>query len=427
MADEVQDSTLHGQLFRCASWGVRPPVLNSLARTTTEREDGPAVQALDRLLQQAVQWDASDIHIEPRGGEARVRLRIDGLLHEVDVLPADLRDRVVSRIKVLSGLDIAERRVPQDGRVKVTIDHHALDCRVSTLPTLLGEKVVMRLLQPAAVSRDLHSLGYDPDQLTWVLQTVNSAQGMVLVTGPTGSGKTVSLYACLRAMNRQHLNISTVEDPVEIELEGINQVQVHEKAGLSFATALRAFLRQDPDVLMVGEIRDLETADMAVKAAQTGHLVLSTLHTNDAPSTLSRLMHMGVPSHLLAASLSLVIAQRLLRRLCDHCKTPVRHTDAALLQAGLEPVLLMDQGQSWQAYAAQGCSACHGGLRGRLGVFQVMPVTTELQHLMVAQRSVAELAAQAAQAGVKTLRQVALDRMRSGLCTLEDVLSGTPH
>lgn len=406
---------------------MRPPVLNSLARATSEREDGPAVQALDRLLQQAVQWDASDIHLEPRDGEARVRLRIDGLLHEVDVLPADLRDRVVSRIKVLSGLDIAERRVPQDGRVKVTIDHQALDCRVSTLPTLLGEKVVMRLLQPAAVSRDLHSLGYDPDQLPLVLQAVNSAQGMVLVTGPTGSGKTVSLYACLRAMNGQHLNISTVEDPVEIELEGINQVQVHEKAGLSFATALRAFLRQDPDVLMVGEIRDLETADMAVKAAQTGHLVLSTLHTNDAPSTLSRLMHMGVPSHLLAASLSLVIAQRLLRRLCDHCKTPVRHTDAVLIQAGLEPVHLTDQGRSWQAYAAQGCSACHGGLRGRLGVFQVMPVSVELQHLIVAQRSVAELGAHAAQAGVKTLRQVALDRMRSGLCTLEDVLSGTPH
>lgn len=406
---------------------VRSLVLNALVRTSTEREDGPAVQALARLLQQAVQWDASDIHIEPREGEARVRLRIDGLLHEVDRLSPDLRDRVISRIKVLSSLDIAERRLPQDGRVKVAIDSHALDCRVSTLPTLLGEKVVMRLLQPSAVSRDLQSLGYEPDQLPCVLRAVNSAQGLVLVTGPTGSGKTVSLYACLRAMNREHLNISTVEDPVEIELEGINQVQVHDKAGLSFATALRAFLRQDPDVLMVGEIRDLETADMAVKAAQTGHLVLSTLHTNDAPSTLSRLMHMGVPSHLLAASLSLVIAQRLLRRLCDHCKTPVHHTDAVLLQAGMEPFHLMEQGRSWQAYAAQGCPNCHGGLRGRLGVFQVMPITAELQHLMVAQRSVAELAAQAAQAGVKTLRQVALDRMRSGLCTLEDVLSGTPH
>lgn len=406
---------------------MRPLVLNSLARPSTDREDGPAVQALTRLLQQAVQWEASDIHIEPREGEARVRLRIDGLLHEVERLSADLRDRVISRIKVLSGLDIAERRLPQDGRVKVTIERHALDCRVSTLPTLLGEKVVMRLLQPSAVSRDLQSLGYEPDQLRHVLQAVNGAQGLVLVTGPTGSGKTVSLYACMRAMNRQHLNISTVEDPVEIELEGINQVQVHDKAGLSFATALRAFLRQDPDVLMVGEIRDLETADMAVKAAQTGHLVLSTLHTNDAPSTLSRLMHMGVPSHLLASSLSLVIAQRLLRRLCDHCKTPVRHTDAVLLQAGIDPAHLMEQGRSWHAYSAQGCTACHGGLRGRLGVFQVMPVTVELQHLMVAQRSVAELAAQAAQAGVKTLRQVALDRMRSGLCTLEDVLSGTPH
>jgi type IV pilus assembly protein PilB len=403
-----------------------PALTTETSLRPSEPEDGPAVRWLAQLLEQAVQWEASDIHIEPRERDARVRLRIDGCLQEVAPLPAGLRDRVASRIKVLSRLDIAERRLPQDGRVKLQVDTHALDCRVSTLPTLCGEKLVLRLQQTRTVHRDLATLGLEPDQLESVLKKVHAPQGLVLVTGPTGSGKTVSLYACLQAMDHSHLNISTVEDPIEIELPGINQVQVHEKAGLTFSTVLRAFLRQDPDVLMVGEIRDLETADMAVKAAQTGHLVLSTLHTNDAPSTLGRLMHMGVPSHLLAGSVKLVMAQRLVRRLCDACKIPVHHDEALLKNAGMDEPSILQQGLAWQAYAAQGCAACHQGYKGRVGVFQVMPITASLQHMMCAPPGSVDLAAQAAKEGVDTLRSLGLRRMRSGQCSLEEIVCATP-
>lgn len=391
-----------------------------------DTEDGPAVRWLTQLLQQAVQWDASDIHLEPCEIDTRVRLRIDGSLQELPALQGDLRDRVVSRIKILSRMDIAERRLPQDGRLKLDVDTRSMDFRVSTLPTLYGEKLVLRLLQSNRVVRELPNLGLEPKQLEQVFEMVQAPQGLTLVTGPTGSGKTVSLYACLQAMDRQHLNISTVEDPIEIELPSINQVQVHEKAGLTFSVALRAFLRQDPDVLLVGEIRDFETADMAVKAAQTGHLVLSTVHTNDAPSTPGRLVHMGVPSHLLSSSLRWVIAQKLLRRLCDACKTPAHHAQAMLKKAGLHESEILDQGRGWQAFEASGCSACHQGVRGRVGVFQVMPVSAPLQQMIMEQRDSSALAAQAHQEGVATLREVALRRMKAGLCSLHEVLSATP-
>jgi type IV pilus assembly protein PilB len=392
----------------------------------SDSEDGPAVRWLSQLLQQAIQWGASDIHLEPSDTDTRVRLRIDGSLQELPALPGDLRDRVVSRIKILSRMDIAERRLPQDGRLELDVDARSMDFRVSTLPTMHGEKLVLRWLQSSQVVRELPSLGLEPDQLEQLLEMVQSPQGLALVTGPTGAGKTVSLYACLQAMDRQHLNISTVEDPIEIELPSINQVQVHEKAGLTFSVALRAFLRQDPDVILVGEIRDFETADMAVKAAQTGHLVLSTVHTNDAPSTPGRLVHMGVPSHLLSSSLRWVIAQRLLRRLCDACKTPVHHAHALLKKAGLHESEILDQGHGWQAFEAAGCPACHQGIRGRLGVFQVMSVSPPLQQMIMEQRASSELAAQASQEGVATLREVALRRMKAGLCSLQEVLGGTP-
>lgn len=396
------------------------------ALRVSESEDGPAVRWLTQLLHQAIQWSASDIHLEPSEMDTRVRLRIDGSLQELPALPGDLRDRVVSRIKILSRMDIAERRLPQDGRLKLDVDARSMDFRVSTLPTMHGEKLVLRLLQSSQVVRELPSLGLEPDQLEQLLEMVQSPQGLALVTGPTGAGKTVSLYACLQAMDRQHLNISTVEDPIEIELPNINQVQVHEKAGLTFSVALRAFLRQDPDVILVGEIRDFETADMAVKAAQTGHLVLSTVHTNDAPSTPGRLVHMGVPSHLLSASLRWVIAQRLLRRLCDACKTPVHHAQAMLKKAGLHESEILDQGHGWQAFEAAGCPACHQGVRGRLGVFQVMSVSPPMQQMIMEQRASSELAAQASKEGVATLREVALRRMKAGLCSLQEVLGATP-
>ena len=396
------------------------------ALRVSESEDGPAVRWLTQLLQQAAQWNASDIHLEPSEIDTRVRLRIDGSLQELPALPGDLRDRVVSRIKILSRMDIAERRLPQDGRLKLDVDTRSMDFRVSTLPTMHGEKLVLRWLQSSQVVRELPSLGLEPDQLEQLLEMVQSPQGLALVTGPTGAGKTVSLYACLQAMDRQHLNISTVEDPIEIELPSINQVQVHEKAGLTFSVALRAFLRQDPDVILVGEIRDFETADMAVKAAQTGHLVLSTVHTNDAPSTPGRLVHMGVPSHLLSSSLRWVIAQRLLRRLCDACKTPVHHAQSMLQKAGLHESEILDQGRAWQAFEAAGCSACHQGVRGRLGVFQVMSVSPPMQQMIMEQRASSELAAQASKEGIATLREVALRRMKAGLCSLQEVLGGTP-
>lgn len=396
------------------------------ALRASDSEDGPAVRWLSQLLQQAIQWGASDIHLEPSDTDTRVRLRIDGSLQELPALPGDLRDRVVSRIKILSRMDIAERRLPQDGRLELDVDARSMDFRVSTLPTMHGEKLVLRWLQSSQVVRELPSLGLEPDQLEQLLEMVQSPQGLALVTGPTGAGKTVSLYACLQAMDRQYLNISTVEDPIEIELPSINQVQVHEKAGLTFSVALRAFLRQDPDVILVGEIRDFETADMAVKAAQTGHLVLSTVHTNDAPSTPGRLVHMGVPSHLLSSSLRWVIAQRLLRRLCDACKTPVHHAHALLKKAGLHESEILDQGHGWQAFEAAGCPACHQGIRGRLGVFQVMSVSPPLQQMIMEQRASSELAAQASQEGVATLREVALRRMKAGLCSLQEVLGGTP-
>ncbi len=386
-------------------------------------EDGQVVRYLDRLLAHAHRVGASDLHVEPYEQLLRVRMRVDGQLRTVEAPPLALKDRLASRIKVLAGLDISERRLPQDGRLRHKLgEQQVLDLRVSTLPTLFGEKLVVRLLDAGPQHLDLDALGFEPAQKAALLEAIHRPWGMVLVTGPTGSGKTLSLYSSLNRLNQGGLNISTAEDPSEIHLAGINQVNIHEKAGLSFAVALRAFLRQDPDVIMIGEIRDLETADMALKAAQTGHLVLSTLHTNDAPATLTRLRHMGVAPYNITASLALVTAQRLVRRLCPHCRRPVTLPPQVLLQAGLRPE---DLDGDWQACAAVGCALCHQGYLGRVGVFQVMPVSEEMQALILRDASSVELARQAAREGVLSLREAGLRKVKLGLTSLEEILSHT--
>lgn len=386
-------------------------------------DDAPAVTYLQKILQQAVSLRASDLHLEPFEFEYRIRFRIDGELHDIDAAPLTLKDRLASRIKILSRLDIAEKRVPQDGRMKITMAQgQAIDFRVSTLPTLFGEKIVIRILDSAAAQMGLESLGLEPDEKERLLKALRQPHGMVLVTGPTGSGKTVSLYTCLNLLNQSAVNISTVEDPSEINLPGINQVNVNEKAGLTFAVALRSFLRQDPDIMMVGEIRDLETADIAIKAAQTGHLVLSTLHTNDAPTTLTRMRNMGIPSFNVAASVILITAQRLVRRLCDHCKQPAEILRPALLEAGFKPV---DLTGDWRVYRAQGCALCRKGYRGRLGVHQVMPVSEAIQRIIMRDGSDLEIAVQAEAEGVRSLRQSGLLKVKLGLTSLEEVLHST--
>ena len=388
-------------------------------------DDAPVVRYLQKIMLDAINSGASDIHFEPYEKNYRIRFRMDGVLYEMAAPPLAIKEKLASRIKVISKLDISEKRVPQDGRLKLVVSRNkSVDFRISTLPTLYGEKIVMRILDSTtALNTKIDQLGYEPEQLKALLDAVQRPYGMVLVTGPTGSGKTVSLYACLNILNKPGINISTVEDPVEIQLNGVNQVNINEKAGLDFASALRAFLRQDPDIIMVGEIRDLETAEIAIKAAQTGHMVLSTLHTNDAPSTLTRLLNMGVPSYNVAASVLCITAQRLGRRLCPNCKRPVDIPPEALLDAGFTEA---DLDGSWQAYTAVGCDVCKGtGYKGRIGIYQVMPISEEINQIILKGGSNMDIAAQAKREGVLDLRQAGLLKVKAGVTSLEEVLSVT--
>jgi type IV pilus assembly protein PilB len=348
---------------------------------------------------------------------------LDGVLKEIAQPPVQLAPKLSARLKVMSRLDIAERRVPQDGRIKMKLSkNRAIDFRVSTCPTLFGEKIVLRILDPAQASLGIDSLGYEPFQKDLYTKYLAKPQGMILVTGPTGSGKTVSLYTGLHILNREDTNISTAEDPAEINLPGVNQVNVNAKVGLTFAAAMRAFLRQDPDVIMVGEIRDLETAEIAIKAAQTGHLVLSTLHTNDAPSTLTRMIDMGVKPYAIATSVSLIIAQRLARRLCNTCKQPMEIPKEALLKEGFSEV---DVAQGLKIYAPKGCGNCTDGYKGRVGIYQVLPVTEAIARIILALGSAVEIASQAAKEGIWDLRRSGLEKVKNGLTSLEEINSVT--
>ncbi len=387
-------------------------------------DDAPVVRYLQKMMLDAVNSGASDIHFEPYKKTYRIRYRLDGLLYEIAQPPLAIKEKIASRIKVISKLDISEKRIPQDGRMKLVLSRNkAIDFRVSTLPTLYGEKIVMRILDSTSATMGIEKLGYEPDQLKLLTDAIARPYGMVLVTGPTGSGKTVSLYSCLNILNQPGVNISTVEDPVEIQLAGINQVNVNDKAGLDFATAMKAFLRQDPDIIMVGEIRDHVTGDIAIKAAQTGHMVLSTLHTNDAPSTLTRLINMGIPSYNVAASVHLITAQRLGRRLCPHCRQPVDIPPEALLNAGFGEA---DLDGSWQSYTSKGCDMCkQTGYKGRVGLYQVMPVTEAIHHIILKSGSTLEIAQQAERDGVLNLRQAGLLKVKQGLTSLEEVLAVT--
>ena len=385
-----------------------------------EVEDAPVVKYIQKILLDAISAGASDIHFEPYEKFFRIRYRIDGELSEVAQPPLAIKDKVASRIKVISRLDIAEKRVPQDGRMKLVLSKtKAIDFRVSTLPTLYGEKIVMRILDSSGIKLGIEALGYEPDQQQALLAAIGRPYGMILVTGPTGSGKTVSLYTCLNILNQPGINISTAEDPAEIQLPGVNQVNVNEKAGLTFAAALRSFLRQDPDIVMVGEIRDLETADIAIKAAQTGHLVLSTLHTNDAPTTLTRLQNMGVAPFNIASSVILITAQRLGRRLCVHCKRPEDIPPEALLRAGFGEE---DLDGTWQPYGPIGCDHCGGsGYKGRVGIYEVMPISDDMRQLIMRNGNALEIAELAQREGVRNLRQSGLIKVKAGVMSLEEV------
>jgi len=388
-----------------------------------EVEDAPVVRFLHKMLLDAFNMRASDLHFEPYEHNYRVRFRVDGELQEITSPPIAIKDKLASRIKVISRLDISEKRVPQDGRMKLKVGpDRVIDFRVSTLPTLFGEKIVIRILDPSSARMGIDALGYEPEEKERLLAAVNRPYGMILVTGPTGSGKTVSLYTCLNILNKPGGNISTAEDPSEINMPGVNQVNVNEKAGLTFAVALKAFLRQDPDVIMVGEIRDLETADIAIKAAQTGHLVLSTLHTNDAPTTLTRMRNMGIAPFNIASSVILITAQRLARRLCPQCKQPADIPHENLLEAGYREE---DIDGSWITYKPVGCPACNNGYKGRVGIYEVMPISEELQRIILQDGSALEIAAQARAEGVRSLRQSCLQKARMGFTSLEEVLAVT--
>ena len=391
--------------------------------TTSEIDDAPVVRFLQKILMDAINDGASDIHFEPYERFYRIRFRQDGVLREITQPPLAIKDKLASRIKVISRLDISEKRVPQDGRMKLVLSKtRAIDFRVSTLPTLYGEKIVMRILDPAQAKLGIEALGYEPDQKETLMAAIQRPYGMVLVTGPTGSGKTVSLYTCLNILNQPGVNISTVEDPVEINLPGVNQVNVNDRAGMTFSVALKSFLRQDPDIIMVGEIRDLETADVAIKAAQTGHMVLSTLHTNDAPTTLTRLLNMGVAPFNIASSVILITAQRLARRLCETCKTQVDYPREAMLRAGYLPE---DLDGSWRPYKAVGCAVCNNGYKGRVGVYQVMPITDAIQRIILSEGTAVDIADQARREGVRDLRQSGLIKVRAGMTTLEEIIAVT--
>ncbi|PUA16368.1 type IV-A pilus assembly ATPase PilB [Glaciimonas sp. PCH181] len=390
---------------------------------TTEIDDAPVVRFLQKILTDAITQGASDLHFEPFEKFYRIRFRIDGVLRDMAQPPLSIKEKLASRIKVLSKLDISEKRVPQDGRMRLIVSKtRAIDFRVSTLPTLFGEKIVMRILDATQAQMGIDALGYDPEQKEILMDAIQRPYGMVLVTGPTGSGKTVSLYTCLNILNQPSINISTAEDPVEINLPGVNQVSINDRTGLTFPVALKAFLRQDPDIIMVGEIRDLETADISIKAAQTGHMVFSTLHTNDAPSTLTRLMNMGVAPFNIASSVILITAQRLARRLCS-CKQPVSIPDEALLDAGFKED---DLDGAWTPYKPVGCERCNGsGYKGRVGIYQIMPITEALEKIILTHGTALEIEAQARREGVRTLRESGLIKVKQGMTSLEEILGCT--
>jgi type IV pilus assembly protein PilB len=392
------------------------------AEVVAEVEDAPVVRFLQKMLIDAINMRASDLHFEPYEYNYRVRFRVDGELREITQPPIAIKEKLASRIKVISRLDISEKRVPQDGRMKMKFGNKAIDFRVSTLPTLFGEKIVIRILDPSSAKVGIEALGYEKIEKERLMAAIVRPYGMILVTGPTGSGKTVSLYTCLNILNQPGVNISTVEDPAEINLPGVNQVNVNERAGMTFSVALKSFLRQDPDIIMVGEIRDLETADVAIKAAQTGHMVMSTLHTNDAPTTLTRLLNMGVAPFNIASSVILITAQRLARRLCENCKTPADYPREAMLRAGYLPE---DLDGAWKPFRAVGCAACNSGYKGRVGLYQVMPMTDAIQRIILAEGTAVDIADQARREGVRDLRQSGLIKVRAGVTTLEEVIAVT--
>ncbi len=390
-----------------------------------EVDDAPVVKFLNKMLLDAINMGASDLHFEPYEKFYRVRFRVDGVLREITQPPLSIKEKLASRIKVISSLDIAEKRIPQDGRMKLVISKsRAIDFRVSTLPLVNGEKIVMRILDPSSATLGIEALGYEPIQKDRLLNAVSRPYGLVLVTGPTGSGKTVSLYTCLNILNNPGVNISTAEDPCEIPLAGINQVNVNDKQGLTFAAALKSFLRQDPDIIMIGEIRDLETADMAIKAASTGHMVLSTLHTNDAPSTLTRLLNMGVAPFNIASAVSLITAQRLARRLCKSCKIPIDVPKQALLDVGF---IEDDFKEEFQIYGPKegGCELCNEGYKGRVGIYQVMPITDEMSRLIMSNCNAHDIADQARRDGVNDLRRSGILKVIQGLTSIAEVESCT--
>jgi type IV pilus assembly protein PilB len=402
---------------------VAEPASDNSPSAPSEVDDAPVVKFLHKMLLDAFTMRASDLHFEPYEHNYRVRFRIDGELREIASPPIAIKDKLASRIKVISRMDISEKRVPQDGKMKLKIGpDRVIDFRVSTLPTLFGEKIVIRILDPSSAKMGIESLGYEPEEKERLIKAIARPHGMILVTGPTGSGKTVSLYTCLNMLNKPGVNIATAEDPSEINLPGVNQVNVNEKAGLTFAVALKSFLRQDPDIIMVGEIRDLETADIAIKAAQTGHLVLSTLHTNDAPATLVRMRNMGIAPFNVASSVILITAQRLARRLCPTCKKTTDLPDATLLDAGFKPEALDG---SWKPYVPVGCQACNNGYKGRVGLYQVMPISEDIQRIILRDGSSLEIGEQAAREGVRTLREAGLHKVKMGLTSLEEVLNVT--
>jgi len=391
--------------------------------SVSEVEDAPVVKFLQKMLLDAFSMRASDLHFEPFEHTYRVRFRVDGELREIASPPVAIKDKLAARIKVISKLDISEKRVPQDGKMKLKIGpDRVIDFRVSTLPTMYGEKIVIRILDPSSAKLGIDALGYEPAEKERLLHAIQRPYGMVLVTGPTGSGKTVSLYTCLNILNKPGVNIATAEDPAEITLPGVNQVSMNDKAGMTFSVALKAFLRQDPDIIMVGEIRDLETADIAIKAAQTGHMVMSTLHTNDAPTTLTRMRNMGIAPFNIASSVILITAQRLARRLCPNCKTPADIPQETLLDAGFKEE---EVDGSWTPYRPVGCSMCTNGYKGRVGVYQVMPISEEIQRIVLRDGTALEIAEQAEAEGVKSLRQSGLSKVKMGLTSLEEILGCT--
>lgn len=401
--------------FSAESGDARP---EAAVLTQSDADDAPVVRFINQVILQAINRGASDIHFEPYEKSYRVRFRQDGMLDEAYKPPVAMAPRLAARLKIMAQLDIAERRVPQDGRIKLYLTkQRAIDFRVNTMPTLWGEKVVLRLLDPTSAQMGIDALGYEPDQKELFMNAIHKPQGMVLVTGPTGSGKTVSLYTALNILNTPEINISTAEDPVEINLAGINQVNVNPKVGMTFANALRAFLRQDPDVVMVGEIRDLETAEIAIKAAQTGHMVLSTLHTNSAPQTLNRLMNMGIAPYNIASSVTLIIAQRLGRRLCQHCKEEVQVPPQELISQGFSA----DEVSSLVVYKAVGCDQCNKGYKGRVGVYEVMPISDEIGRIVMAGGNSIQIADQARLEGVNDLRRSGLNKVRQGMTSLEEI------